>query len=206
MTARETAVRARALEELRRFEVVMEGHFDYGNGFHGRVYLNPHQLLRFPSTIWRVAQDVIDVLPRDLVDATEVVAGPVTGGALVAHTLAGLLDARRPLTQAPHSFAPLAVGYDGQPRLSPFYQRLLRGRRVLLADDVRNTGQTLGQCAECIRDAGGVLIGTTVIVDRLEAIVALDVPDVVLVEYKAPPNFPAARCPLCAAGEPVTAF
>ena len=54
-------IRTRALQDLRRFEVVMEGHFDYGNGYHGRLYLNPHQLFRYPSTIWRVAQDLIDV-------------------------------------------------------------------------------------------------------------------------------------------------
>ena len=29
--ARHDDVRARAFEDLRRFEVVMEGHFDYGN-------------------------------------------------------------------------------------------------------------------------------------------------------------------------------
>ena len=39
--ARHDEVRARAFDDLRRFEVVMEGHFDYGNGFHGKLYLNP---------------------------------------------------------------------------------------------------------------------------------------------------------------------
>src|SRR6478672_11141903 len=68
------------------------GHFDYGNGFHGRVYLNAHQLFRHPSTIWRLAQDLLDVLPGDLLEQTEVVAGPVMGGALLAHTLAALRD------------------------------------------------------------------------------------------------------------------
>ena len=33
--ARHDDVRARALQDLRRFEVVMDGHFDYGNGYHG---------------------------------------------------------------------------------------------------------------------------------------------------------------------------
>ena len=75
-------IRARALQDLRRFEVVMEGHFDYGNGYHGRLYLNPHQLFRYPSTIWRVAQDLIDVLPPGVADTVTVVAGPATGGAL----------------------------------------------------------------------------------------------------------------------------
>jgi orotate phosphoribosyltransferase len=206
MDARRNEIRARALDHLRRYEVVMDGHFDYGNGFHGRLYLNPHQLLRYPSTIWRVAQDLIDLMPGPLVEQAEVVAGPVTGGALVAHTLAGLLDGRRALTHPPYSFAPFSVAPDGTPSLSAFYANLVRGRRVLLADDVRNTGQTLKQCADLIGAAGGTVIGTAVIVDRLEAVVTLPVPDVVLVQYKAPPNYTAQSCPLCAAGEPIAAF
>jgi hypothetical protein len=95
-------LRTKALKDLRDSEVLMlDGHFDYGNGYHGRVYLNPHQLFRHPSTIWRFAQDLIDVMPSELVQRTEVVAGPVTGGALLAHTLAGLLDSRRSLTHPP---------------------------------------------------------------------------------------------------------
>ena len=54
--------------------------------------MNPHQLFRYPSTIWRVAQDLIDVMPVDLAEQAEIVAGPATGGALLAHTLAGLLE------------------------------------------------------------------------------------------------------------------
>ena len=73
MGPRHEDVRARALQDLRRFEVVMEGHFDYGNGFHGRVYLNPHQLFRLPSTIWRLAQD----LPRAVDELTP--AGTLPG-------------------------------------------------------------------------------------------------------------------------------
>jgi hypothetical protein len=68
--------RAKALKDLQQSEVLMiDGHFDYGNGYHGRVYLNPHQLFRHPSTIWRFAQDLIDVLPADVVQATEVSPG-----------------------------------------------------------------------------------------------------------------------------------
>ena len=84
-------LRDQALKKLQTFEVLMtDGHFDYHNGFHGRVYLNPHQLLQHPSTIWRLAQDLLDTLPLPLIEQTDIVAGPATGGALVAHTLAGL--------------------------------------------------------------------------------------------------------------------
>ena len=111
-------VQTRAFEDLRRFEVVMEGHFDYGNGFHGKLYLNPHQLLQHPSTIWRVAQDLINVTPADFIDKTEIVAGPATGGALLAHTMAGLLEGRRPMTHAPYFFAPFVDDGAG-PRSVP---------------------------------------------------------------------------------------
>lgn len=203
--ARHEDVRTRAFEDLRRFEVVMEGHFDYGNGFHGKLYLNPHQLLQHPSTIWRVAQDLIDVTPADFIDKTEIVAGPATGGALLAHTMAGLLEGRRPMTQPPYLFAPFGDD-EGRPSLSPFYAKRMKGRRVLIVDDVRNTGTTFKRCADLVQEAGGTVIGTMQIIDRCEACVSLDVPNVALVEYKAPPNYATDSCPMCAANVPITTF
>jgi orotate phosphoribosyltransferase len=199
-------IRTRALQDLRRFEVVMEGHFDYDNGYHGRLYLNPHQLFRYPSTIWRVAQDLIDVLPPGVTERVTVVAGPATGGALLAHTIAGLLDGRRALTREPYSFAPLHHGADGAAVLSPFYAAVVKGAQVLLVDDVRNTGQTFRQCADRIAAAGGTVVCTAQIVDRGEAVVTLDVPNMPLVDYPAPENHPAAECPLCRQGVPITSF
>jgi orotate phosphoribosyltransferase len=199
-------LRRQALKKLQDGEVLMQqGHFDYGNGFHGRVYLNPHQLFRYPSTIWRLAQDLIDVLPGELIEQTQVVAGPATGGALLAHTIAGLLDGRRALTHPPCSFAPF-TNSDGKFVLRDFYAREMKGRKVLLADDVRNTGKTFQNCAQLVQDAGGTVIATVQICDRMEAMVDLGVPNYPLVEYRAPENYPFGQCPMCKAGEPITSF
>jgi orotate phosphoribosyltransferase len=207
MMARQDDVRDKALQDLQRLEILMvDGHFDYGNGYHGRAYLNAHQLFRQPSTIWRFAQDLIDVLPFELSSATEVVAGPVTGGALLAHTIAGLLDGRRSLTHPPCLFAPFNVGPDRRHMLRGFYARQISGKRVLLADDVRNTGETFRTCAALVAEAGGTTIGSIEIYDRLEAVKTLDVPNVALAEYRAPDNYAADNCPLCAAGQPITSF
>src|SRR5438128_9653034 len=181
---RQADIRDKALKDLQRSEVLIrDGHFDYGNGFHGRVYLNPHQLFRQPATIWRFAQDLIDLLPADLVQQTEVVAGPVTGGALLAHTIAGLLDSRRSLTHPPCSFAPFNYDPAGGFALRPFYRHVLEGRRVLLADDVRNTGDTFARCATLVRDAGGTVLATVEIYDRLEVIDDVGVPTSRVAEY-----------------------
>jgi orotate phosphoribosyltransferase len=200
-------IREKALKDLQQSEVLMiDGHFDYGNGYHGRVYLNPHQLFRHPSTIWRFAQDLIDLLPGELVQETEVVAGPVTGGALLAHTIAGLLDSRRSLTHPPCSFAPFNYDPAGGFALRTFYRGELKGKRVLLADDVRNTGETFARCAALVREAGGSVVATMEIYDRLEPMTDLGVPNIALADFKAPENYKANECPLCSAGVAITRF
>jgi orotate phosphoribosyltransferase len=200
-------IREKALNDLQQSEVLMlEGHFDYGNGYHGRAYLNPHQMFRHPSTIWRFAQDLLDLLPGELVHRAEVVAGPVTGGALLAHTIAGLLDSRRSLTHPPCLFAPFNYDPAGGFTLRAFYRGEIKGKRVLLADDVRNTGETLGKCAALVTEAGGTVVATIQIYDRLESMLDLGVPNVALAEYKAPENYKAAECPLCQSGTPITRF
>ena len=208
MAIRQEERKRQALRQLQEVGVLMQaGHYDYGNGYHGRAYLNPHQLFLHPSTIWRFAQDLLDILPGELLEQTEVVAGPATGGALLAHTMAGLLDGRRALTHPPCSFAPLTcVDDDGAVVLRDFYARHISGKRVLLADDVRNTGKTFKRCAELVRQAGGVVIATVEICDRLEAVVDAGVPNYALAEYPVPENFPASECPMCRAGEPITTF
>ena len=204
---RHADIRDKALGDLQQSEVLMlNGHFDYGNGYHGRVYVNAHQLFRHPSTIWRFAQDLIDLLPNDLVQQTEVVAGPVTGGALLAHTIAGLLDSRRSLTHPPCSFAPFNYDPAGGFMLRPFYRHELNGKRVLLADDVRNTGETFARCAALVKEAGGTVVATVEIYDRLESITDLGVANVALADYKAPENYKVSDCPLCKNGQPITRF
>ena len=200
-------IREKALGELQKHHVLMlDGHFDFGNGYHGRVYLNPHQLFCQPSIIWRFAQDLLDLLPAELLNQTDVVAGPATGGALLAHTVAGLLDSRRALSRPPTQFAPFRHDGAGGQSLTPFYARQVKGRRVLLVDDVRNTGQTLARCADLVRAAGGSVIATAQIYDRMEAVADAGVPNVALAEYKAPENHETSSCPQCRAGVPITAF
>jgi len=76
----------------------------------------------------------------------------------------------------------------------------------MLADDVRNTGETFARCAALVTQAGGTVVATAQIYDRCEAQVDLGVPNVALAEYKAPDNFKAADCPLCAQRLPITRF
>src|SRR4029453_1040946 len=185
---------------------MLDGHFDYGNGYHGRTYLNPHQLFRYPSTIWRLAQDLLVFGPSTIPSSTEVVGGPAPGGALLAHTIAGLLDSRRSLTHPPCSFAPFTHDAGGGLALRPFYRASLEGKRVLLADDGRNPGETFARAAALARAAGATVLATVEIYDRLEAIKDAGVPNISLAEYKAPENYKVGDCPLGKECVPITRF
>lgn len=206
MTQRVEDVRKRAQRIMQDAHVLLEGHFDFGNGYHGRAYLNPHLLFCRPSTIWQLAQDLLDVLPYDITAQVQAVVGPATGGALLAHTLAGLLDGRRSLDHPPCVFAPIDFDAEEGLRLRSTYRSVLAGKKVLIADDVRNTGKTLSHCAELVRKAGGEVIATTQLYDRMASVVSLDVPNVALLEYSARDIYTSTTCPLCAAGVPLTSF
>jgi orotate phosphoribosyltransferase len=204
---RKDDLRRQALTNLREFGVLMlDGHFDYGNGYHGRAYLNPHRIFRQPSLIWRLAQDLIDVMPDTVISATDVVAGPVMGGALLGHTVAGLLDGRRHLNHPPTSFAPISVDAAGALTLRPFYRSVVAGKGVLIVDDIRNTGKTFERAKAVLEAAGAHVVATAEICDRLEAVVDLGVPNIALSEYPAPENIAAADCPMCKSGSPITQF
>jgi hypothetical protein len=71
---------------------------------------------------------------------------------------------------------------------------------------VRNTGETFARAKAAIESAGGKVIATAEICDRLEAVVDIGVPNFALAEYSAPENYPVASCPLCKAGQAVTSF
>jgi orotate phosphoribosyltransferase len=120
--------------------------------------------------------------------------------------VAGLLDSRRAISGTPTMFAPFMVDAYRGAGLSRFYRQQITGKNVLLVDDVRNTGQTLARCATIVRSAGGKVVATAELYDRMEATTNAGAPNYALAEYKAPENYVADVCPLCKAGVPITTF
>ena len=134
---------------------MLDGHFDYGNGYHGRVYLNPHQLFRHPSTIWRFAQDLIDLLPGELVqrDRSRRRAGDRRRAAR-AHD-------RRPARQPPQPDASavqlraVQLRPGGRLRAARLLSRRARGKRVLLPTTCGTPARRSRAARRSCKDAGG---------------------------------------------------
>ena len=63
---------------------------------------------------------------------------------------------------------------------------------MLIADDVRNTGQVTAKCVEVIREAGGTPIAVVCICDRLESIADPGATTIVYMPVKTHAAFEAA--------------
>jgi orotate phosphoribosyltransferase len=179
-----------------------EGHFQLKSGRHGDRYVEKFQVLQFPAAVSElcgyIAARVRGPEGERLVD---VVAGPTTGGVILAFEVARQLGVRG-------IFAEEAAGPDGIARRE--FRRgfqIRRGERVLLVDDILTTGGSLAATVRPVESAGGELVLAHVLVDRsggsrelvspesgrryaLESLWTLDLPS-----YE-----PGPGCPGCAAG------
>ncbi len=96
-----------------------------------------------------------------------------------------------------------ATPRDGQPTIAPRLESLIAGQRVLLIDNLIMCGATMGRFDELITGLGGEVIGIGALWNATEPTIGTEPVFGLLNElYEA---FPAASCPLCAAGasEPV---
>jgi orotate phosphoribosyltransferase len=103
-----------------------------------------------------------------------------------------------------HDPAPEGGALRGRFALRRGHDHVVSGKRVLVVDDIVNTGLSLRQTAEAVRAAGGLVAGAACLVSRGNVDAAgLGVGRFAyLLEYKIP-AWPASACPLCQAGVPI---
>jgi orotate phosphoribosyltransferase len=200
---------ARRTEELFRASGALQaGHFLLKSGRHGDRYLEKFLVLQHPEItselcgLW--ARRFRDRDGRPMVD---VVAGPTTGGVVLAFETARQLGVRS-------IFAEEVRDPDGSTRRE--FRRgfaFAPGERVLLVDDILTTGGSLLAMLPPVEATGATIVGCAVLVDRsggtaslvspltgavhpLLSLWVLDLPT-----YEPGP----ATCPMCAADTPLHA-
>jgi orotate phosphoribosyltransferase len=193
---------------LRESDAVITGdHFVYVTGQHGDGWIDKDAI--FPHT------ERISALAELLAQAVsgrefEIVCGPATGGLVVsqwtAHHLGGVESVfcdhgkeqgYHPATAAPGPLRPPFVLRRG-------YDRLVDGKRVLVVDDVVNTGESLREAADAVRDAGGEVVAAAALCTRGNASAGdVGCDDFVYLTEIEIPSWPADECRLCRDGVPV---
>jgi orotate phosphoribosyltransferase len=207
----EAARRAIALRTERVFResgAFREGHFLLKSGRHGDAYVEKFQVLQDPAATSELcALWAAPMRDRDGTPLVDVIAGPTTGGILLAFETARQLGVRA-------IFAEEVRADDGTTRRE-FRRgfRIERGERVLLVDDILTTGGSLLAMLPAVEDARGDIVECAVLVDRSGGRAALHSPASgrtyplrSLWQLDLPTYEPgAATCPRCADGTPLHA-
>jgi orotate phosphoribosyltransferase len=203
--AERLAIATRTEELFRESGALREGHFGLKSGRHADRYLEKFQVLQYPQMVSElcgfIARRVLDDEERPLVD---LVAGPTTGGVILAFEVARQLGVRG-------IFAEEVAGGEGGKRRE--FRRgfsIAPGERVLLVDDILTTGGSLRQMLPAVQSADGELVLAHVLVDRSGGGVLLEGSGGAGYPVKALwtldlPTWEAGSpdCPGCAAGVPL---
>jgi orotate phosphoribosyltransferase len=174
------------------------GHFDLGTGYHGDLWLDLDAMLLRPARLEAHIGSLADRLRPYQVDA---VCGPLAGGAYLAWALASrMATAFVPAERA-------CSGTAGPAYRLPAVPGGIAGWRVAIADDAINAGTAVRACFGQLRERGAipVAVGALLALTPASAAAAetLAVP-FHAVETIASQAWPAAQCPLCATGIPLT--
>jgi orotate phosphoribosyltransferase len=174
-------------------------HFVYISGDHGSGWVAKDVIFVDMRRVRRLTELLAKAVRHH---AADVICGPATGGLIVAQWTA--FELGMPAVFAEHDPAHKKSELRGRFGLHRGYDKLVCGKRVLVVDDVVNTGLSVRQTVDAVREHGGDVVAAACLVHRGNVDAAgIGVPAYeYLLEYDIP-NWRAAECPLCKAGVPI---
>jgi orotate phosphoribosyltransferase len=184
---------ARAAAILAESGAVLQGsHVVYTSGRHGSAYVNKDAVYPHTERVRELCAMMADVA-RPL--GAEVVCGPAMGGIILAQWTGHALG-------IPAVYAEKAPG--GGMVLQRGYGAFVRGRRVLVVEDVLNTGGSLAETVHAVVAAGGTVVGAVALCNRGGVTAdAVGVPVLHALLEVVLDSWAADECPLCRKGVPI---
>jgi orotate phosphoribosyltransferase len=167
-----------------------EGHFLLSSGKHSDRYIEKFHLLRKPVILEQVCRTMIETLEGATVD---VVAGPTTGGILIAAEMARQMGIRAAYAERAEDGS-LARQFRRVEYFEP-------GDSVLVVDDILTTGGSVRETIAALDPYDVSLAGIVVMVDRSMGRAELGAPYSAVLEMDVPVWDPD-DCPLCQKGIP----
>jgi orotate phosphoribosyltransferase len=176
---------------FRESGALREGHFLLSSGKHSPMYLEKFWVLQWPKKTEQLCAGIVERM-RDQRITT--VAGPTTGGIILAHEVARQLGVRAVYAERDER---------GTGRVFRRGFQITRDERVLVVDDIMTTGGSVQETIDAVRSSGGEVIAAAVIVDRSGGDTELGVPLHALWSIDMP-AFTAQACPQCDRGLALT--
>ena len=173
------------LEIFARTGVLLEGHFRLTSGLHAAKYLQCAQLLQYPHE----AGPLCEQLASYFKDAgATVVAGPATGGIILAYEVAKALGVKNIFGERENGVMTFRRGFKLEPT-----------DKVLVLEDVVTTGGSVKELIACVKEAGAEVVGVASLVNRSGGRVDFGVPFKSLVNLDIT-TYQPEECPMCKEG------
>jgi orotate phosphoribosyltransferase len=177
-------------EIFKKSGAVLEGHFLLTSGRHSPVYWEKFKVLQFPDYTAQLCGMIADHFRKQQI---QLVAGPTTGGIILAFEVARQLGARGIFAEKTgEKERAFRRGFTVNP-----------GERVLVVDDILTSGGSIREVMAAVAGLGGKTIGVGVLVDRSEQKIDFGVPLFSCLR-SATITYSPSDCPLCAAKVPLT--
>lgn len=189
-----------AFEILERVGAIQKGHFVLSGGYHTDRYVDKHRaLFSHYATFF-----YITIASKFRGRGIEAVVGPVEGGAIMAKGVASHLS----MADESNVF-PVYAQKDGkgvffiQESLAP----LVKGKNVLVVDDVLTTGRSAKKTMNLVRHHGGRVVGVGGICNRggevPKMMINLGKEDLIVLAEVKIQAWTEEDCELCKSGMPV---
>lgn len=148
------------LDLLQKVGAFRTGHFVFTSGRHGDSYVNKDALYPYTHDTSILCKAMAE---RFLDKDVEVVVGPTMGAAILAQLVAYHLSE---LTG--REVYGVYADKDGQGGfvLKRGYDQIIKGRSVLVVEDLTTTGGSIKKVVEVAKAAGGKIVGVIAIVNR----------------------------------------
>ena len=201
MTRSDEQRRAQTTREmLTASQAILENdHFVYIDGQHGPGWIDKDVIFIDVGRAERLGGLLAEAM-RHL--EFDVLCGPATGGLIVSQWTARALGL--PAVFAEHDATVGAAELRGRFALHRGYDLFVRGKRVVVVDDVVNSGHSLRQTTEAVRAAGGDVVAAAALVHRGNVDArGLGVEDFRFLLEVDISEWPAEGCPLCAQRVPI---
>lgn len=165
---------------------ILRGHFQLSSGRHADTYVEKFRILQWPDLTGQLCQFIADHF-RDKVN---LVAGPTTGGVILAYETARHLGLRSIIAERADSGTgrEFKRGFEIGP-----------GDNVLIVDDVLTTGGSIREVIDAVRARGAEVAGVAVLVDRTGGRVDFGVPFYACITLDIA-SWPPEECQLCRDG------
>jgi len=181
---------------------------------HGGAYINKDAISQHPKLLAMCSREIANMISfftednKGFLQSIEVVAAPAAGavgwGQMLAHEMSrfAVLDPRFVFAEkAPHPTDPRDHIFE----FRAIHQQVLKGKGVLIAEDITNPGTSVKKVGNAVEACGGTVVGVAVLANRAGKQAH---------EYLSPwPLFPVAEiememwhednCPLCQKGIPL---